>query len=402
MEENRIQRSNDGTKISDIVAFWIFGLCNNYGYVVMLTAANDILNSNNMNKENLIDDRNCTFVSTGAILLADIIPAFIIKLLSPFLPYHTTSRIFLSCLTSIFSFILVATASSRWIVILGVTATSFSSGLGEPTFLYHSTYYDKNTISSWSSGTGAAGVVGALSYSILRQMGLNSYNTLILMILIPLVELSVYMKVLSSPVAISNDNSGDHIINDNNNENSPLIRRESNLSNTVLTFAEKCALFPMLLVYILPLSLVYFFEYYINQGLFELIVFENISLTKEQQYYWFQVTYQIGVFIARSSVNFIKIKQTWILAIIQGVIAIFFTFEAIYLFLPSIWIVMSIILVEGFHGGLVYVNTFYRINQEVMPALKTYAMNIVALSDSFGIILAGFFAIIAHNFICSL
>lgn len=27
----------------NLVAYWILGLCNNYGYVVMLTAANDIL-----------------------------------------------------------------------------------------------------------------------------------------------------------------------------------------------------------------------------------------------------------------------------------------------------------------------------------------------------------------------
>lgn len=27
----------------NLVAFWILGLCNNYGYVVMLTAANDII-----------------------------------------------------------------------------------------------------------------------------------------------------------------------------------------------------------------------------------------------------------------------------------------------------------------------------------------------------------------------
>ena len=112
--------------------------------------------------------------------------------------------------------------------------------------------------------------------------------------------------------------------------------------------------------------------------------------------------YQIGVFIARSSINIIKIRQIWIMAIIQGFIAIFFTIEAVYLFIPSIWIIMTIIFIEGLQGGLVYVNTFYRINQEVIPELKIYAMNIVALSDSFGIIFAGFFAIYAHNFICSL
>lgn len=27
----------------DLTAFWIFGLCNNFGYIVMLTAAHDII-----------------------------------------------------------------------------------------------------------------------------------------------------------------------------------------------------------------------------------------------------------------------------------------------------------------------------------------------------------------------
>lgn len=31
--------------------------------------------------------RDCNYVSTGAILLADILPSLIIKLLAPFLPF---------------------------------------------------------------------------------------------------------------------------------------------------------------------------------------------------------------------------------------------------------------------------------------------------------------------------
>lgn len=31
------------TSIRALIAYWILGLCNNYGYVVMLSAANDIL-----------------------------------------------------------------------------------------------------------------------------------------------------------------------------------------------------------------------------------------------------------------------------------------------------------------------------------------------------------------------
>lgn len=45
-EKNDVERNNDtekANKIRNLVAFWILGLCNNYGYVVMLSAAHDIL-----------------------------------------------------------------------------------------------------------------------------------------------------------------------------------------------------------------------------------------------------------------------------------------------------------------------------------------------------------------------
>ena len=44
---------------------------------------------------------------------------------------------------------------------------------------------------------------------------------------------------------------------------------------------------------------------------------------------------------------------------------IFFTFEAVYLFVPSIWIIFAAVLWEGLLGGAAYVNTFYRMSVEV-------------------------------------
>jgi battenin len=39
-------------KYGNLVAYWILGLCNNFGYVVMLSAAHDILSQNfNQNSE---------------------------------------------------------------------------------------------------------------------------------------------------------------------------------------------------------------------------------------------------------------------------------------------------------------------------------------------------------------
>ncbi|KAJ8887675.1 hypothetical protein PR048_013893 [Dryococelus australis] len=34
----------------DLLAYWLLGLCNNYGYVVMLSAAHDILSNDNNKK----------------------------------------------------------------------------------------------------------------------------------------------------------------------------------------------------------------------------------------------------------------------------------------------------------------------------------------------------------------
>lgn len=125
-------------------------------------------------------------------------------------------------------------------------------------------------------------------------------------------------------------------------------------------------------------------------------------MTLAQQYRWYQVTYQIGVFVSRSSVNIIQIERTWIMSTIQGILALFFLTEAIFLFTPNISIIFIMIFIEGLQGGLAYVNTYYRISREIPATRKAFAMNIVASSDSIGIIFAGFLAIPTHNWICQM
>lgn len=90
------------------------------------------------------------------------------------------------------------------------------------------------------------------------------------------------------------------------------------------------------------------------------------------------------------------------MAFIQGMLAILFLTEAIYLFIPHISIVFVLIFIEGMQGGLAYVNTYYRMSRDIAPSRKEFAMNIVATSDSIGIILAGFLAIPTHNWICQM
>ena len=50
---------------------------------------------------------------------------------------------------------------------------------------------------------------------------------------------------------------------------------------------------------------------------------------------------------------------------LQFLNVIFFAFEAVYLFVPSIWIIFAVVLWEGLLGGAAYVNTYYKTSIEV-------------------------------------
>lgn len=56
-EEVEYVEDNENSQRSswrNLVAFWILGLCNNYGYVVMLSAAHDILSRHDPHKDSSV------------------------------------------------------------------------------------------------------------------------------------------------------------------------------------------------------------------------------------------------------------------------------------------------------------------------------------------------------------
>lgn len=362
-----------------LVAYWLLGLTNNYGYVVMLTAADDIIRDSRPS-EPTHGPRNCKYMSTGAILLADIIPALTVKLLAPYFPFFVNLRMLIITLSAAGGFIIVAFSESITISIMGVALTSFCSGLGEVTLLQYSTFHDKNVISSWSSGTGGAGVIGAVSYTLLTAMGLK--QTLLVMLVVPLTMAISFWIILPSP----NTENIKHLE----------IQRQVNseeVERPLDALSKKLKLVPGLLKYMIPLGTVYIFEYFINQGTFELIKINNDFVSVDKQYHWLQVTYQVGVFISRSSVNIFHIKNIWVLSVLQLLNVAIYTTEAIFIYIPYFWIVIAFTLWEGLLGGAAYVNTFYRVSSEVREEDKQFSMATTSFADSIGITIAGLLAI---------
>jgi battenin len=171
-------------------------LCrNNVLYVIILSAALDLVPSD---------------VPTGVILVADITPSLLVKIGWPYFVKGKIryARRILSCSalsfagmmvrSSFFFFFRLMEMNYSWIDLrygvcvcvcvwqvivifssvplrlLGISLASVSSGLGEMTFLQLTTRYHGQPGVSWfASGTGAAGVVGAAFWWLLRHLGVQ-------------------------------------------------------------------------------------------------------------------------------------------------------------------------------------------------------------------------------------
>uniref|UniRef100_A0A2K5NWC0 Battenin n=1 Tax=Cercocebus atys TaxID=9531 RepID=A0A2K5NWC0_CERAT len=306
---------HQGAHWKNAVGFWLLGLCNNFSYVVMLSAAHDILShertSGNQSHvdpgpapipHNSSSRFDCNSVSTAAVLLADILPTLVIKLLAPLglhlLPY--SPRVLVSGICAAGSFVLVAFSHSVGTSLCGVVLASISSGLGEVTFLSLTAFYPRAVISWWSSGTGGAGLLGALSYLGLTQAGLSPQQTLLSMLGIPALLLASYFLLLTSPEA--QDPGGEEEAESSARQ--PLIRTEAPESkpgsSSSLSLRERWTVFKV----------------WMMAG-FELLFFRNTSLSHAQQYRWYQMLYQAGVFASRSSLRCCHIRFTWALALLQ-------------------------------------------------------------------------------------
>ncbi|KAL3116411.1 hypothetical protein niasHT_006858 [Heterodera trifolii] len=411
--------------LRDLTAFWIFGLANNFAYVIMLSAAEDIIKgqsklqmdqnlTRNSTSENfcypVLPKPRCHITSTGAILLADIIPSLIIKLFCPFIidrvPFGF--RHLLVCIMQALSFVIVAFSQSFTLSLIGIIFASLGSGLGENCLLALSSHYKRSTISAWSSGTGGAGIVGSVAYAALTEpklFGLSPRNALLSMLIVPIIFALAYWGLLTpSPTVhrIKLLSPSTWIIQVNNSELS-----DGNVKVTSeLNFGSKMRQIILLLHLMVPLGIVYFAEYLINSGLHQLLHFDcshGFGLSETSQFRWYQTLYQLGVFISRSSVTVLTLPTfaLYLLAVLQcGNIFVFY-FQSLFHYIPHIGVMFTVIFVEGLFGGASYVNTFDRIHKTAPKELREFSLSIVAASDSFGVTIAGFSAILLHNHICN-
>ncbi|KAG8531240.1 uncharacterized protein KY384_004598 [Bacidia gigantensis] len=216
MYRARIRRIFQGADPQVLVAFWLFGLINNILYVLILSAALDLVGPS---------------VPKSVVLLCDVVPSFIAKLILPYIiqsvPYSVRVCIFV--ILSTWGMLLVALATGPttpttptkppssalntkptiWSSLphpdssvistkmAGVILASLSSGAGELSFLGLTHFYGPFALAAWGSGTGGAGLLGAGMYALFTvSFGLSSERTLLVSSALPLVMLVAFFGVL--------------------------------------------------------------------------------------------------------------------------------------------------------------------------------------------------------------
>lgn len=391
------------------------GLINNVLYVIILSAAQDLVGS----------------LPKGVVLLADVVPSFLTKLVAPYfihrVPYRIRIIIFIT-LSSIGMLMVALTPATKSVAVklIGVVLASLSSGGGELSFLGLTHYYGHVSLAGWGSGTGAAGLVGAGLYVVLTEWwGFSVRDSLLFSAFLPVIMFISFFVVL--PRGPLNEGTGrkeydavperdleEDEVDDmgQGSASSALLAPGPSVASTAysthspadhtlrdnLTRA-RALFFP----YMLPLLLVYIAEYTINQGVAPTLLFplEESPFQEYRGFYpFYGFLYQLGVFISRSSTPFLRIHHLYLPSMLQVGNLVLLTLHAMYFFIPSVYIVFIVIFWEGLLGGAVYVNCFAEIMENVPAEEREFSLGATSVSDSGGICIAGVIGIVMETRLC--
>lgn len=361
-------------------SFWLFGLLNNVLYVVILSAAVDLVGP---------------LVPKATVLLADILPAFLIKLSAPFFIHFIAypKRIISLIIFSVCGMLLV-TYGTLHFKLFGIVLASLSSGLGEITFLQLTHFYEETGLNGWSSGTGGAGLVGSGVYLLLTTiMGISVQTSLLLFSVFPLGFL--YYFKLSPNHSYQSIEEGSDV---ESQPDSGKFDVRVHISETIIRLKK------LIVPFMIPLSTVYLSEYLINQSVSPTLLFpiEELPFAKFRDVYVaYGTLYQLGVFISRSSATIVRIRNLYIPSILQSFNLVLLVSQSLYYFIPNVYIIMLLVFYEGLLGGAAYVNTFMLIIDTVSEKDREFSLGATSMSDSGGIVVSALIGLWLEPALCN-
>lgn len=253
---------------------------------------------------------------------------------------------------------------------------ALSGCLGGVSFLALTARFSDSTVGAYASGAGAAGLLGAGFYVLLKDVfHRSSEETLTIGSFLPLFMVGVYWSVLYE-----------------SNSFEPLFTEERLPKQSEKEIEEEADLtrwqyFAVLLrKYMIPLLLVFLTEFTINCGVLGTLPKFRDGKKHEPARTYNQLIfiYQRGAFLSRSSLSLFHFRQLYLLAILQAINLIAFIACSVYVLLPSLTVARLLVLYEGFLGDLLFVN-ISRIRREAPKHLKEWALATASCADTMSV-----------------
>lgn len=399
----------------------VLGLINNIFYVIILSAALDLVGPN---------------IPKGTVLLASIVPGLATKVIVPYVIHYIpySLRVLIFAVLSTCGMLVVALSGSGdaggiAAKLVGIVFANISSGAGEVHFLSLTHFYGQLSLAAWGSGTGGAGLIGAGAYALATTtLGFSSQATLLASAVIPFgMLLSFFMLLPLGPLKSAKRAKSDYLpVAPDEESSSAADETEEQVgatehmtgSNTSIAYSERTSWIRrhwsdlkaklmhargLVIPYMLPLFLVYVAEYTINQGVAPTLLFplEESPFRHYRGFYpTYGAIYQLGVFISRSSLPFVRIRTLYVPSILQVINLLALVLQALYQYIPTVWFVFAIIFWEGLLGGLVYVSTYAAVREGVPEDEREFSLGAVTVSDSGGIFVAGFLGVAMESVLC--
>ena len=286
---------------------------------------------------------------------------------------------------------------------------------GESTILGYLKAFPKDLVGGWSSGTGLSGLIGACLNLVCKSVNIDLQYLYIGTSPAPLFYFVLFIIVENLKKdydkEIANGNilgplQPDQVAPSENNETSKdeeSQNQSTETKNKEMSFSNLSAAFGAGYHIILNLGFVYFLEFTALNSISERITHKPDLKHKDINIYEaFCMCYNIGVFVSRSSLPFVrKIKKAWIFSVCQIVNFTILVLDFYFNILQDYYIRFPMLLELGFFGGGAYAACFYHIlNSTVIPQdLKELCVNIATICNDTGTLFSGIATIIVSNFI---
>ncbi|PFX21404.1 battenin-like [Stylophora pistillata] len=382
--------ANSRESFRNIACFFVFGIFSLSYDETSLAAAEDVLSGSN--------------IPTTIVIIAIAVPVLGVKITAPWF-LQRCSYLVKACLVVLLllaGLIVVVMAYNVHLRLFGISVIESGVSFSEITFLAMTACYHEITVSAFVAGIGVASLLGPFYYTGLTTwLCLAPRTTLLTTFPWPFLVLVTYF-ILEKKDIDSNTkrNGGVKYEKLTSSENTSANEQEATFEHG-LTWEEKFSVAKQILPYITFLFLTYFAEYLSNHSIITTLAFSNSSFSPRDHYQYYIVCYQVGKFLGRSHifllsctcskvVPYVRVKKTWIFALVEIAHLLFFVFASWFRFVPHVFIVLILCATEGFVAGSMYVNSAHTVSELVSdPRQREFALGLLTIGNGIGKLTAG-------------